>query len=183
MDKEHVLPHASNLRKARISLEGHAYFVTKCVRKDMGSPLRESGYAEIVATSLLWAKTQGWWRILGFVVMPDHFHAVVRLWSDKALSAIMESIAKFTSRQINLDLVREGRLWEDGFYEHAIRDGQDFDEILEYMHNNPLRAGLVTSADEWQHSTASSTYAAEIDWEWLGPSLPSASGSKYRYIK
>lgn len=127
--------------------------------------------AEIVIGSLIWALEQAWFRILGFVVMPDHYHVSIGLGAKKTLSQVMESIGKYTARRINELLRQEGSFWEEGFYDHLIRNREDFDRILEYMHNNPVMAGLVESPEEWPYSTANPRYAHLIDWDWIGPNI------------
>jgi REP element-mobilizing transposase RayT len=164
-----------------VSLPGLAYFITKCIDKAIGKALARSECAEVVAGSFLWARDEQWWRILGFVVMPDHYHLVVGLRSVKSLSDAMRSIDKFTGRRINTILGRSGPFWEDGFYEHVIRDRQDYDDVLRYVHGNPVQAGLTSAVDAWHYSTANERFTTEIDWEWLGPSLPTFIPCKYRF--
>jgi len=177
------LPHSRDLRKGRVSLDNHSYFITKCVHHTVGEPLAHPDCAELVVSSLVWAKQQGWWRILGFVVMPDHYHAIIGLRSARQLSSVMESIDKFTARRLNQLLQRKGPFWQDGFYEHLVRDRKDYDDILAYVHSNPVEAGLADSPDVWEHSTANSAYANEIDWAWLGPSMPEIRECRYRFVK
>lgn len=162
-------PHASALRKGRVSEPGQAYFVTKCA---LGPFLERPDCARVVVDSLLWARDNGWWRILGFVVMPTHYHVTFGLGDVKTLSDAMYSVDRFTATSLNRILGRSGSLWEQGFYDHAIRDRVDFDGILAYIHANPVVAGLVESEEQWLYSTANVTYLAEIDWEWLGPAIP-----------
>jgi REP element-mobilizing transposase RayT len=83
----------------------------------------------------------------------------------------MESVGRFTARQINIQLQRKGSFWEEGFYDHAIRQREDFDDIFQYMHENPVRKELCECPDDWSYSTAHPKYAGWIDWEWLGPSF------------
>lgn len=177
------VPHSGDLRKGRVSLDDHSYFITKCVHHAVDKPLIRPMYAKLVVSSIIWAKKQGWWRILGFVIMPDHYHAIVGLRSARRLSSIMESINKYTARRLNGLFQREGPFWQDGFYEHLVRDRKDYDNILAYVHNNPVEAGLVDSPDAWEYSTAYAEYADEIDWEWLGPTMPEIRDCKHRFAK
>ena len=50
-------------------------------------------------------------------------------------------------------------LWEEGFYDHRIRDRGDFEDILEYTHRNPVEKGLVEIPEAWPYSTAHERYA------------------------
>jgi putative transposase len=82
----------------------------------------------------------------------------------------MESVGRFTARRINIQLQRKGSFWEEGFYDHAIRQREDFDDIFQYMHENPVRKELCEYPEDWPYSTAHPNYAGCIDWEWFGPS-------------
>ena len=61
---------------------------------------------------------------------------------------------------------REG-LWQSGYHDHLLRDRRDLEKRLAYMHDNPVRKGLVKAAEEWPFSTAHPDYQNEIDWAWL----------------
>jgi len=174
--------HSSDLRKGRISLAGHIYFITKCASHTVGNALAVPECAELVISSLMCARDKGWWRILGFTIMPDHYHALIGLTGAR-LSSIMASVDKYTARRINERLRRQGSFWQDGFYEHLVRDRKDYDDILSYIHNNPVQAGLAQSADTWEYSTANERYAGHIDWEWVGPSMPRIRECKHRFTR
>ncbi len=173
-------PHSADLRRGRLSYPGQTYFITKCVDRALGGILTQTKNADVVIGSLLWARDQGWLRVLGFCIMPDHYHAIVGLRADKTLDSVLASLGKFTARRMNENLGRAGPFWQDGYYEHLVRDRSDFDDILAYVHNNPVLAGLADSADLWAYSTAA-RFAEEIDWGWLGPSMPVLVRSDYHF--
>ena len=166
-----IKPHRSALRKGRISLPGATYFITKCTHEPKTVVLASPKIAKVVIDSLIWTTEQNWTTLCGFVIMPNHYHTVLGLGEKRTLSQVMESISKFTARQINKILGRERRFWEEGFYDHGIRDRADFDNILKYIHENPVRAGLVESPELWPYSTANPKYAHLINWDWIGPGI------------
>ena len=76
-----------------------------------------------------------------YCVMPDHIHLVLRIESDidgriisaPTVSTVIGSMKRWASRQI-------GRpIWQKSFYDHGIRNQQDYDEIWQYIENNPLK--------------------------------------------
>lgn len=76
-----------------------------------------------------------------YCVMPDHVHFILRIESDiggriisaPTVSTVVGSMKRWVSRQI-------GRpVWQKSFYDHGIRNQQDYDEIWEYIENNPLK--------------------------------------------
>jgi REP element-mobilizing transposase RayT len=164
-------PGQAALRKGRVSLPNHAYFLTKCVDAADSRVLATPNCARILIESLRWLTSEKYARCGGFVIMPNHYHLVLGLYDTKTLPEVLASFNRYTSRQINRVLSRAGRFWEPGYYDHALRDRADLDEILAYMHENPVRAGLVEREVDWPFSTANPEYAGLIDWEWLGASV------------
>ncbi|MBR9857395.1 MAG: transposase [Gammaproteobacteria bacterium] len=81
---------------------------------------------------------------IAWVLMPDHIHWLMQL-SDSAssLSDALRILKGRSARAVNKYLAREGRLWQRGFHEHAIRDDEDIQHIARYIVANPLRAKLV----------------------------------------
>jgi len=47
----------------------------------------------------------------------------------------------------------ETTVWQRRFWEHTVRDEEDFERILDYIHYNPVRHGLVKSVSEWKWSS------------------------------
>jgi putative transposase len=45
------------------------------------------------------------------------------------------------------------RFWQKRFWDHIIRDEEDLAQHLDYIHYNPVKHGLVTRPEEWQHSS------------------------------
>ena len=142
-------PHSCRLRKGRHSLPGHAYAVTKCT--DGRRPILAGGAAAIVIDALKAIHQKGAADCLGFVVMPDHLHAVLWLHSGQ-LSDVIASFAKFTARKINKLGNTNGAIWQEGFYDHAIRGEESLRGCLEYMRYNPVRAGLAAKPGDWPYS-------------------------------
>ncbi len=79
-----------------------------------------------------------------FCIMPDHIHLILQIESDiggrmisaPTVSTVVGSMKRWVSKQI-------GRpIWQKSFYDHGIRNQQDYDEIWEYIENNPLKYAL-----------------------------------------
>jgi putative transposase len=81
-----------------------------------------------------------------FCVMPNHVHLVctplVREGMVESISNIMHSLKGFTARHANLRLGREGAFWQHESYDHVLRDVEEYQRILNYVMDNPARAGL-----------------------------------------
>jgi len=101
----------------------------------------------------------------GFVVMPDHVHAVVWFTDPNSLSPFMKSWKQTTSFRLKrvlrgvapeyaskIPLVEP--FWQPKYYPFNLFSGGKSREKLEYMHLNPVRAGLVARATDWAWSSA-----------------------------
>ena len=68
------------------------------------------------------------------------------------VSKIMESLKGYTARKCNKALHRSGAFWQTESYDHVVRDGTEFDRIVNYVLNNPVKAGLVSEWQQWKWS-------------------------------
>ncbi|MGF1538428.1 MAG: transposase [Elainellaceae cyanobacterium] len=117
-------------------------------------------------------------RIEAIAVMPDHLHCIWTLPpGDANFSMRWRLIKSMFSRSCpdryrrhrNLSRLRkqEQAIWQRRFWEHQIRNEQDFRQHVDYIHYNPVRHGLVDSPRDWPYSSfhryvKSGRYAA--DW-------------------
>ena len=89
-----------------------------------------------------------------FCIMSNHVHAVFEPLSRSEwhsdLHKIMQSLKRHTARQANVLLGREGAFWQDESYDHVIRDSEEYTRIINYVLENPVKAGLVLKWDEWR---------------------------------
>jgi REP element-mobilizing transposase RayT len=91
-----------------------------------------------------------------FCIMPNHVHLVYTPLPKAdstyhAMSAIMHSLKRYTARQANLLLGREGSFWQHENYDHVVRDEAEWRRIITYVLNNPVKAGLVQHWKEWPY--------------------------------
>jgi REP element-mobilizing transposase RayT len=87
-----------------------------------------------------------------YVVMANHVHMLI---SPKAgPPKIMQSLKGFTAHQANLHLGRTGSFWQRESYDHWVRDRKEFDKIVAYIENNPVKAGIVSGPEEFRWSSA-----------------------------
>lgn len=159
-------PHSRFLRGGRWSEHFVCYSVTKNVHRRkpvLAVPER----ADIIIGSLDFARKADRIRLLAFCVMPDHYHALFFLLPEgKSLSSLMEQIGRYTARLINQSLGRSGQFWQDGFGDHRCRNVDDMSDRLCYIENNPVRAGLAETAEEWEYSSAHPSRAGMLDRDW-----------------
>ena len=114
--------------------------------------LAQPEIADIVVQALLYGERVDKYAIYAFVVMPNHVHVV---WQPRqSLPAVTEWLKGRTGRVANRRLGRSGAFWQDESYDRVIRDSVQLYKTIDYVHDNPVRAGLVRSAEEWRWSSA-----------------------------
>ncbi|MFO7898540.1 MAG: transposase [Planctomycetota bacterium] len=86
------------------------------------------------------------------VVMPDHIHIILRPRKGTTLQRIMKGIKGVSARRINQRRNRRGALWLDESWDRIIRDHQELVEKINYVLNNPVKAGLVADRREYPAS-------------------------------
>jgi menaquinone-specific isochorismate synthase len=82
------------------------------------------------------------YEIVSLCVMPNHVHVLVRPAEGGKLADIVHSWKSFTAKEINKVLGRSGRLWQEEYYDHLVRDEGDLRSCMEYIADNPQSAGL-----------------------------------------
>jgi putative transposase len=96
------------------------------------------------------------------VVLPDHLHAVWTLpEGDRDFSTRWRLIKSTFSRNLGAGepisasraAKRERGIWQRRYWEHTIRDEDDFGRHIDYVHINPVKHGLVTRVRDWPHSS------------------------------
>jgi REP element-mobilizing transposase RayT len=75
--------------------------------------------------------------------MPDHVHGIIRFGMDsKGMKSELRNWKSSLAKSQNIE-------WQEGFFDHRIRDDNSFTEKFEYILQNPVRAGLVEQAQDW----------------------------------
>ena len=94
------------------------------------------------------AQHQGLATSLAWVVMPDHFHWLISL-EKGSLADLMRQVKSKSTRMVNAVSGRQGRLWQPGFHDHAVRRDESLEGIARYIVANPVRAGLVKKCGDY----------------------------------
>jgi valyl-tRNA synthetase len=80
--------------------------------------------------------------LIAWCIMPNHVHVVVRPFEGHDLADILHSWKSFTAKQANRQLGISGSFWQEEYYDHLIRDEEDFNRNMSYLLQNPEKAGL-----------------------------------------
>jgi REP-associated tyrosine transposase len=141
----------------------HAHFVTfSCYRRRR---LLDDDRAKRIVLGTLNAQLRRLHgQCVGFVVMPNHVHAIV--WFDQSgrLSEFMKQWKRTSSFRISRllentltryhDHASDSPVWQSKYYGFNVYSRKKLEEKLIYIHHNPVRAGLVEKACDWRFSSA-----------------------------
>lgn len=127
------------------------YFVTFSTYQRMRLFVVEN-YSRLFLKTLYGYKRQGAFQLHAFVVMPEHVHLLIT--PTVALERAMQLIKGGYSHAHGTQFGRKREVWQRGFTDHRIRDAADFEFHRGYIHQNPVRRGLVQSASEYRYSSA-----------------------------
>ena len=105
--------------------------------------------ADLVAGALKHFNGQRY-ELRAWVVMPNHVHAVIWPMPGHTLSDILHSWKSFTSKAANQMLGRTGEFWQKESFDHWIRDDAEHARLAAYVENNPVKARLCQSSEDWK---------------------------------
>jgi putative transposase len=88
-----------------------------------------------------------------FVVMPDHVHILLTVPGDTSLEKVMQLIKGRYSFEAGRMLGFKGEIWQRGFSDVRIKDQSSFEGHRKYIASNPVRAGLVSSPEEYPYGS------------------------------
>ncbi len=115
--------------------------------------LSQPEIAEIVKEALCYRDGKVF-DLHAYCIMSNHVHVVFEPLSTSErrsdLPKIMQSLKSHTAREANILLNRQGAFWQAESYDHVIRDNGEYTRILNYVLENPVKAGLVLQWDQWQ---------------------------------
>ncbi len=132
--------------------------------------LREEKIANIVQRKLH-ELDYTFYNLFAYTIMPNHVQLVIQLNEEKLneilgeykmvvgrkqknypLAKVMQLLKGNTARKCNEALGRTGNFWHHESYDHFVRDEDELNRIIEYVLNNPVKAGLVSSWEDWKFS-------------------------------
>ena len=115
--------------------------------------LKEARIAQLVQDAFLYGEeVLRLYDLEAWVIFANHVHLLIRPHVE--LARITRVLKSYTANRANQLLGRRGRpLWQIGSFDR-VRSAAEFEKIVRYIENNPLKAGLVTRPEEWKWSSA-----------------------------
>ncbi len=116
------------------------------------APLAPDEFACVVA-SLEASRRKLHFLLYGYVIMPDHWHALIWTAYPLTISRVIQDIKWISARSLNAARKGFGAVWQHQFWDRFVRHAKEFNERLVYMHLNPVRKRLAAKAEEWRWSS------------------------------
>ena len=148
------------MRYRRADVRGGTYFFTVNLAERDGGLLVE--HVETLRTAVRTIREKHPFEIDAWVILPDHLHAIWTLpEGDNDFATRWMLIKSGFSRRIGrkeriaVSRAKKGErgIWQRRYWEHLIRDDQDYARHVDYIHYNPVKHGHVQQVRDWPHST------------------------------
>lgn len=178
------------MKSPRFRIEGAMYYITTVVYGRLKIFTKPSFIIPLI-DSLNFYRYQYKTKLIGYVIMPDHFHIIVYPESEKAITDFMRDFKRFSSGRISrqaelesktdwLEHFRqagsetnraERKVWQDHFWEVCVYSESILEQKLNYIHLNPVRAELVTEPGLYPYSSFRNYHMGdnsliEMDQDW-----------------
>ena len=148
----------NELRNGRVSITHQEYLIT-FVTKNRKPLFTDLQTCSIAIKEILDLKEGVW---LAWVLMPDHFHGLIRL-GDLTLAQEIGRCKSKSAIKINRHLNRQGQLWQTSFHDRALRNESERLKVARYIVVNPLRSKLVGQITDYPYWNSIWIYGELID--------------------
>lgn len=149
------------------------YFITaSCYCKK--SLLQSERTANLFIEVLYHYRTEKKYLLHEFVVMPTHFHLLITPLGDATLERAIQLIKGGFSYRAKKELGIQGEVWQTSFYDHRVRDPEEYERLRHYIHGNPVKRGLVGTAQEWPRGSVNRSLEVDEVPQWLKPHTSAA---------
>jgi putative transposase len=142
-------------RLRRIATRDRYFFITTNLAKNQ--PPFSSAERDILLEIISARRSDGDFSLFGYCIMPTHLHLLVRP-NNRDIAEVMRELKSVSHTKLAHRRKTRGSIWQPKYFDNIIRLVRDFHAKLEYIHDNPVAAGLVPSPEQWLWSS----YAARI---------------------
>jgi putative transposase len=129
--------------------ETRTYLVT-AVTAQRRNLFQVTATAELLEQTILDYRSQGRFLLHAFVIMPDHFHALITPATDVSL----EKAVQFIKGGFSFRLRRKHDVWMRSFNESQIATEEKFMSCVRYIEENPVRRGLAAAPEDYRFCSA-----------------------------
>jgi len=141
------------VRKKRENVEGVFFHVTSRTNNKVRVFENKLG-RKIMLMTLQEAKDKFRFRLGNFCIMPTHIHLLIKPLEGTSLSNIMHWIKLQSAKRWNFTHGSINHVWGDRYFARVVKDHYEYETLMEYIDQNPVKAGLVATPSEWKASGA-----------------------------
>ncbi len=127
--------------------------------------------ADLLISSIESIQNANNFELIAQVILPDHWHCIIRPEGEVGVSSLLQRIKMSFGVKYRIRIGRRsGRVWQNRYWDHIIRDENDLNRHIDYIHYNPVKHGLVDSPHNWEYSS--------IHWKQFIQMYPNDWGTK-----
>jgi REP element-mobilizing transposase RayT len=123
----------------RLLLTSRTFFVTVNLLRTLPHFTEEE--FNLLVSSFEESRRKLRFSLCGYVLMPDHWHALIGVSDSLPISRVVQDIKWISARRLNRHRNRTGPFWQHQFWDRFVRHDKEFGHRLAYMHLNPVRKG------------------------------------------
>jgi REP element-mobilizing transposase RayT len=121
---------------------------------------------------------QGSFDLVAYCLMPNHFHLLLRQNTDLSISKLVSKISTSFSKYFNLKYDRVGSVFQDQFKSVVVESDAQLRWLVEYIHQNPVKAGITSRAENYLYSSSKNIMMMPI----INKDFVSTSDDDYRNL-
>jgi REP element-mobilizing transposase RayT len=162
--------------------ENHPQFFTATIY-EWQPLLKDDKVKDIIVNSLRFLVKDNRISLYSFVIMSNHIHLIWRIKSPHLLKNVQRDFLKYTAQQIKFYLQktdallldtckvnhhdREYMIWKTDSLSVDLYSKKIFDQKMDYIHNNPVEAGICSLPEEYEYSSASHYIINKSEWDFI----------------
>lgn len=156
----------------RLILNKQIYFLTFCTYKRIPY-FNNNILCKIILENLNYYKEKFSFKCYAWAIMYDHLHLLIEVKEGLDVSRFLNSFKGFTAKKIiNLLKLKNSHIWQEGSFDHVIRNEKDFKNHYDYIHYNPVKHNIVKKPEDYLYSSFRKVVEKkyyEIGWGYFEP--------------
>jgi REP element-mobilizing transposase RayT len=121
---------------------GASFHVRIRAKGDLAPRLTDPDLGRRLLESVVFYHRRRNWYVHLFLLMPDHLHAILRFPADRSMSRTVGSWKRYHTRL-------NGTRWQEGYFDHRLRNEEERVRKAHYIRMNPVAAGLCAGPEDW----------------------------------
>ena len=124
--------------------DGALYFITLNCAKRGQDQLTHPDTSQALLDAARFYHDKRKWHITLFLLMPDHLHALMSFPREMPMADVFKPWKRFTASRLGIG-------WQNGFFDHRLRNAEEENAKHHYVRHNPVRKGLSERPEQWPH--------------------------------